>query len=170
MTWRPAAAGRPRPSHALDAALAAGGRLTATVRPAVTDGDESETEAVELARRVTASDVSSETVDRLERAVDTMARSYATVAPAELLPRVRRHLKYVPSLVNARKTLTQQRRLLVVGGWLALLRATLHIDLRQTSAADAFLATAAQLGEHTEHREIAAWPPPARGNLVHRGR
>jgi hypothetical protein len=47
---------------------------------------------LELARRATASDVSGETLDRMERAVDSMARKYATTPPAELLPRVRRHL------------------------------------------------------------------------------
>lgn len=141
----------------LDKALDSGGRLAATLRPAVPDDVESEIEALELARRVTASDVSPETLDRLERAVDAMAMSYATKPPAELLPRVRRHLEYVSSLVDARKTLAQHKRLLIVGGWLALLRATLHIDLRQANAADAYLHTAGQLADQAEHREIAAW-------------
>jgi tetratricopeptide (TPR) repeat protein len=83
--------------------------------------------------------------------------AYAGTPPAELLPRVRRHLEYVTSLVDARKTLAQHRRLVVVGGWLALLRATLHIDLQQADAAHAYLLTAAQLAEQAEHREIGAW-------------
>jgi hypothetical protein len=86
-----------------------------------------------------------------------MAMAYATTPPVLLLPRVRTHLDYATSLVDARKTLVQHRRLLVVGGWLALLRATLHIDLRQGAAADAFLGTAAELAGQAEHREIAAW-------------
>jgi transcriptional regulator with XRE-family HTH domain len=141
----------------LDRALQARGRLAATLRPAVTDDVDAEIEAVELARRVTASDVSQETLDRLERAADMMAMAYATTRPEELLPRVRRHLEYVGTLVDARKTLAQHRRLLVIGGWFALLRATLHIDLRQAAAADAYLQTAAQLADQTDHREIAAW-------------
>jgi hypothetical protein len=44
-----------------------------------------------------------------------------------------------------------------VGGWLVLLRATVHIDLRHCTAADAHLVTAAQLAAHTGHDEIAAW-------------
>lgn len=44
-----------------------------------------------------------------------------------------------------------------MGGWLSLPRATLHIDLRQTFAADAHLEAAAELAEQTGHREIAAW-------------
>jgi transcriptional regulator with XRE-family HTH domain len=141
----------------LDKALDTGGRLAATLRPAGPDEDESEIEAIELARRVTASDVGPETLDRLERAVDKMAMGYATIPPAELLPQVRRHLGYVSSLIGARKTLEHQKRLLVVGGWLTLLRATLHIDLRQCLAADAFLAAAREFAGQAEHREIAAW-------------
>jgi tetratricopeptide (TPR) repeat protein len=45
----------------------------------------------------------------------------------------------------------------VVGGWLALLRATLHIDLGQAVAAGAYLRTASELAEQTGQREIAAW-------------
>jgi tetratricopeptide (TPR) repeat protein len=86
-----------------------------------------------------------------------MAMSYATTPPADLLPRVRRHLGYVSSLTDARKTLDQQRRLVTVGGWLSLLRATLHIDLRQSVAADAYLLTAAAMADQAGHHEIAAW-------------
>ena len=141
----------------LDKELGGGGRLAATLRPDGPDDAESEIEAIELARRVAASDVSSGTLDRLERAVDKMAMAYARTPPAELLPRVRRHLDYMSSLVGARKTLAQHKRLLVVGGWLSLLRATLHIDLRQAGAADAHLIAAEELAEQSEHAEIAAW-------------
>jgi transcriptional regulator with XRE-family HTH domain len=140
----------------LDVALNAGGHLAAILRPSG-DGVDDEIEAIELARRVTASDVSNEALDQLERAADSMAMAYATIPPSLLLPRVRRHLEYVGRLIEARKTLAQQKRLLVVGGWLSLLRATLHIDLRQAGAADAYLRAAAQLAEQTGHREIAAW-------------
>ncbi|MEV4708995.1 helix-turn-helix transcriptional regulator [Actinoplanes sp. NPDC049316] len=141
----------------LDNALGAGGRLAATLRPATMDDAGSEIEALELARRVAASDVGAETLDRLERAVDAMAMAYATVPPADLLPRVRRHLDYVSTLVDARKTLVQHRRLLVVGGWLSLLRATLHVDLRQSAAAGAYLSAAAEFAGQAAHHEIAAW-------------
>lgn len=60
-------------------------------------------------------------------------------------------------MLDARKTLTQQRRLFVVGGWLSLLRATVHIDLRQAGAAGAYLRTAARLAADAEDREIAGW-------------
>nr|WP_250034710.1 helix-turn-helix transcriptional regulator [Actinoplanes maris] len=142
----------------LDKALGAGGQLVATLQGVeVDDCFSAEMEALELSRRVTASDVSTETLDRLEHAADTMAMAYATIPPDQLLPRVRRHLEYVGTLVDARKTLAQHQRLLVVGGWFSLLRATLHIDLRQSGAASAYLDTAAHLAEQTGHAEIAAW-------------
>jgi len=59
--------------------------------------------------------------------------------------------------VEVRKTLAQHRRLLVVGGWLSLLSATLSIDLRQRASAGAYLATARQMADHAEHAEIQAW-------------
>lgn len=142
----------------IDDALGADGALLACVAAPVSAGvSDDELDAVELARRVEASDVSPETLTRLEAAVDELATAYAGTPPVELLPRVRRHLAYIGQLVDARMTPTQRRRLLVAGGWLSLLAATMHIDLRQGSAAQARLVTAAQLAGHAEHAEIAAW-------------
>jgi hypothetical protein len=118
-------------------------------------GDEIDT--LELARRAAASDVGRETLERLELAVDDLASAYPRTPPAPLLGRVRRHLEYVARLLDGRKTLAEHRRLLVTGGWLSLLGATCHIDLRQYPAAAARLRTAAQLAEHAEHPEIRAW-------------
>lgn len=141
----------------LDETLGTARLFAEILRPSEEDDVEAEIEAIELVRRVTASDVSPETLDRLERAVDKMAMAYATTPPDRLLPRVRKHLAYVERLVDARKTLDQHRRLLVVGGWLSLLRATLHVDLRQGLAAGAHLDAALGLAGQTEHREIEAW-------------
>jgi Helix-turn-helix domain len=129
--------------------------------PAVWSGDfgrdNGEQEALELARRVAASDVSTETLSRLEQVVDELAVKYPVTPPAELLPRVRRHVAYVMHLVDARKTLDEHRRLLVVGGWLSLLAATLSIDVEQRSTARQWLATAASLAGHSGQNEILAW-------------
>ncbi|MFI6457377.1 hypothetical protein ACIBF6_38205 [Streptosporangium amethystogenes] len=116
-----------------------------------------EIEALELARRVTASDVGNETLERLESAVDDLAMAYQGTPPAELLQRVRQHLSYVSHLIDAKKTFTEHRRLLTAGGWLSLLASTCHIDLRQFRAAATWLQTAAQMAKHAEHPEIAAW-------------
>ncbi|MGW2221812.1 hypothetical protein ACWCSD_43080 [Nonomuraea sp. NPDC001684] len=65
---------------------------------------EGEIEALELARRVAASDVGNETLDRLESAVDDLAMAYQRTPPAELLKRARQHLSYVSHLINAKAT------------------------------------------------------------------
>jgi transcriptional regulator with XRE-family HTH domain len=116
-----------------------------------------EVDAWELARRVRASDVGPETLNRLEWAFDDLATAYPKSPPHELLLRVRQHSAYVARLLDARKTLAEHRRLLVVGGWLSLLGATVHIDLNQGDAATARLQTAATLAREAEHQEIEAW-------------
>jgi transcriptional regulator with XRE-family HTH domain len=118
-----------------------------------------EQDALELARRVAASDVGAETLQRLERAVDDLATRYSVTPPAELLPRVRQHVSYVAELLDStvRKTLGEHRQLLVTGAWLSLLAATLQIDLNQRAAGDARLSTAASLARQAEQDEIHAW-------------
>lgn len=120
------------------------------------DGSDAEMAAIELARRIEASDVSDGTLERLEQVADQMAMAYARTPPKELLPQVRRHLAYVDTLVDARMTLAHRRQLLVTGGWLALLAATLHVDLRQGDAARAWLVTAEQMASQAGHAEITA--------------
>ena len=67
--------------------------------------DADELEAVELARRVAASDLGSETLTRLETTVEDLATAYPVTAPDELLDRVRTHLGYVSRLTDIRATL-----------------------------------------------------------------
>lgn len=119
-------------------------------------GDD-EQDALELARRVAASDVGDETLTRLEAVVDELAIAYPKTPPVLLLERLRKHLRYVRRLLDAHKTLAEHRRLLVIGGWLSLLAATVHIDLEQQAAATARLKTAASLARHAGHEEIHAW-------------
>lgn len=119
--------------------------------------EDDELEALELMRRVEASDVGAETLERLESIVDDLAIAYPTTPPNLLLGRVRKHLGYVNRLLDARKTLAEHQRLLVIGGWLSLLGATVHIDLNQADAAKARLKTAASLAKHSGHDEIRAW-------------
>jgi DNA-binding XRE family transcriptional regulator/tetratricopeptide (TPR) repeat protein len=122
----------------------------------VSDGDD-ELAALELMRRINASDVGPETLTRLELVVDELAMAYPTTPPAVLLGRVRQHLSYVARLLDAHKTLAEHQRLLVIGGWLSLLGATVHIDLKQATAAQARLKTAVSLAKHAGHDEIQAW-------------
>jgi hypothetical protein len=89
--------------------------------------------------------------------MDGLAIQYATVSPGQLIGVAREHLGYAGRLLDAHLTLAHHRRLLVVGGWLSLFAATLHIDLRRSSAALALLKTADEMARHTEHPEIRAW-------------
>ncbi|EWM64935.1 hypothetical protein MCBG_02068 [Micromonospora sp. M42] len=57
-------------------------------------------EAGELPARVAATDVSNALLERIEQGVDDLASSYPTMAPADLLPLVRRHLSYVVRLLH----------------------------------------------------------------------
>lgn len=143
----------PETASHLDDLLRAGGALARLVDEPV----DHDTEAGELLARVRGSDVSAETLARIEAGVDDLASTYATMLPDDLLPLVRRQLAYVGRLLDGRGTLAQRRRLVVAGGWLTVLRATVHIDLLQQPAAGAHLCTAMALAEHAEHQEIQAW-------------
>lgn len=157
--WPSRAVGR-----ALDAAVAADGALLARWEAAdrepqelSTSRDGQPTELLELAARARASDVGSTTLDLLARSVDEMARAYTRLPPAELLRRVRASTRQIGSLLDGRATLAQRRRLLTSAGWLALLAATLHVDLGQRSAAGAARSVAGSLSRETEYDEIGAW-------------
>ncbi|GAA3029873.1 hypothetical protein Aglo01_36410 [Actinokineospora globicatena] len=113
--------------------------------------------AWELARRVEASDVSNETVTRIEQSFDYLAIAYSTTPPAALLPQLRTYLGYVNSLLDKRSTIAEKQRLVVAGGWLSLLAATCHIDLQHQRSATEYLRTAASLARHAGHAEIRAW-------------
>ncbi|MGI5126770.1 helix-turn-helix domain-containing protein [Pseudonocardia sp. CA-107938] len=116
-----------------------------------------ELEALELSRRVAASDVGDATLNGLEAAVDDLASSYATSLPADLLEQTRQHLRYVGRLLGARMTLAEHRRLLIAGGWLALLAGTLAVDLEHQRTARAYLGSARSIAAEAEHSEIIAW-------------
>ncbi|GAA2284647.1 hypothetical protein GCM10010402_47500 [Actinomadura luteofluorescens] len=142
-----------------DEVLDAGGELAA-LRPSTPVAPsplDDELEALDLVRRVTASDVGEETLVALEMTVDELASAYPRSAPGELLARTCRHLGYVSRLMDARMTLSERRRLVVIGGWLSLLAATCDIDLGRRPVAAARLRTAAQLAEQAGHPEILAW-------------
>jgi transcriptional regulator with XRE-family HTH domain len=154
---------RPSPDFAnrLDEVLGADGALAALAvddssAPAPSGADDP-VDAFELARRVAASDIGTTTLTGLEQATDQLAVAYQGTRPEELLPEIRRYLDYVGQLVDKRATLDQRRRLLIVGGWLSLLAATVDIDLHLRPAASARLLTAESLAEHTGDREITGW-------------
>ncbi|MER5882497.1 transcriptional regulator [Streptomyces sp. NPDC001941] len=97
------------------------------------------------------------TLHALEATFDDLATRYPVDPPQALLVRVRSQAGHVHRLLGARMTLAEHRRLLVVGGWLQLLGATLHVDLGQEHAAVARLRAAEALGREVGHPEITAW-------------
>ncbi|MFG2885605.1 helix-turn-helix domain-containing protein [Streptomyces sp. NPDC048297] len=129
--------------------------LSLTVEDSGSHDDEMD--AWELARRVQATDVGNTTLERLELTFDRLAMAYPKAKPEDLLRQVRKHAGYVVKLLDGKKTLSEHRRLLVLGGWLSLLGATVHIDLMQDYAATARLGTAATLAREARHPEIEAW-------------
>jgi len=154
--------GKDRPSAELaekiDRQLGADGQLAALGAPGrVVLPENEEIAAIELARRAAVTDVGNSTCEHIELAVEDMATAYHRTPPAELLPRVRAKLTYLNGLLDSRATLAQRRRLLVSGGWLSLLAATVLTDLHDEAAAAAWLRTAAQLADETGHAEITAW-------------
>lgn len=104
-----------------------------------------------------ASDVTPTVLDTIDVVTDELARAYTTSESAELLAEVQTHARHVGALLAGRSTLAQRRRLLVAGGWLALLTATLHVDLGQRRDAARARTVAASLDRETEHGELGAW-------------
>lgn len=113
--------------------------------------------ALELSRRAEASDVGNETLSHLEDVVDDIACQYPITPPSVLLEQIRPYLSYATILMDKRKKLSEHRRLLVVGGWLSLLSATVLIDLKLDRAAFSYLRTASSVAREAGHDEIRAW-------------
>jgi transcriptional regulator with XRE-family HTH domain len=128
-----------------------------TVRSMEIPSIDDEMDSLELGRRAAASDVGNETLIRLENAFDALAVDYSKVPPRDLLVRTRRYLSYATHLFDARKTLAEHRRLVTVGGRLALMGATLQIDLGRQGAATAGLRTAVDLAKQADRPELEAW-------------
>lgn len=122
-----------------------------------TESEDGEQAAAEWIRRVAASDVGGDTLDRLERAVDDLASAYPTTPPGQLLVQIRQHLGYAARLMDGKTTLAEDRRLIVAVGWLSLLASTCHIDLGELPAAAARGHLAWEVAAEAEHPEISAW-------------
>jgi tetratricopeptide (TPR) repeat protein len=114
-------------------------------------------EAAELARDAEASDIGAGTLENIDLAVDRLCRGYASAPPALLIPRVQGRLRHVRRLHTGRLNLAQRRQLLVAGGWLATLLATLQFDAGDQPAAEDSRDAALQLGKAAGHQEIMAW-------------
>lgn len=142
------------PKSATDSLPAESGKTALDIVGATREDSE---EAAELARRVIASDVGDSTLTYLESQFDDLACRYQFEPPDRLLAEVNRGLRSVGKLLDSRKTLYEHRRLLLVGGWMSLLGATVLIDLERHRTASTYLSTAISLAEQAENPEIIAW-------------
>lgn len=114
--------------------------------------------AMDLVQRITASDVSTETLDLLDARFDDAATRYCAVAPATLAPVVNELLSHVHRLMDApRLNLAAHHRLVRLGGWCALLRATLDVDVEDHPSAATWLRTAHSMADHVGDTELAGW-------------
>lgn len=114
-------------------------------------------EAIELVRRVQASDTGQTTLEAIEQAVDRLCRSYTSTPPADLLASLRTYRAYVGNLLDGRTTLAQRRQLMAFAGWLSLLTAIVDVDLHRRRAAAANLDAARTIGHELDHVELLAW-------------
>jgi transcriptional regulator with XRE-family HTH domain len=139
-------------------------RLLTDSRPVPADGwttvqapDVGDLEAIELVRRVQASDTGQATLEAIERAVDRLCRSYTSTPPADLLASLQTYRAYVGNLLDGRTTLAQRRQLMAFAGWLSLLTAIVDVDLHRRRAAAANLGAARTIGHELDHLELLAW-------------
>jgi len=121
------------------------------------EGVSDELEAIELARRVRAGDVSAATLDGLALGVHELCRRYTRIPPAALVDAVRGYRRHVFDLLDTRMALRQRRELIVTAGWLSLLAACLHGDLGHYAAARESRRAAHDLGVDAGERQIVAW-------------
>jgi transcriptional regulator with XRE-family HTH domain len=119
--------------------------------------DLGDVEAIELIRRVEASDAGRATLDALERGVDRLCRSYTNTPPADLLEPLRAYRSYVVQLLDGHVTLAQRRDLMVLAGWLSLMTAICAIDVHRYRTAASNLDAARALGHEAGYPTLAAW-------------
>jgi transcriptional regulator with XRE-family HTH domain len=114
-------------------------------------------EAIELVRRVRASDTGQATLEAIELAVDRLCRSYTSMPPGDLLAGLQTYRAYVGNLLDGRTTLAQRRQLMAFAGWLSLLTAIVDVDLHLRRATAANLDAARTIGHELDHLELLAW-------------
>jgi tetratricopeptide (TPR) repeat protein len=119
--------------------------------------EDATSEALELARLADASDAGQGAVESTLRAVERLRREYARTPPRLLAAEIRTRLRTVRQLLQGRLTLSQHRDLLASAGWLSLLAGTVHFDLRNREAAQAYRDVALQFAREAGHTELEAW-------------
>lgn len=114
-------------------------------------------EAIELLRRVEASDTGPATLATIGSGIDQLCRTYTSIAPSTLVASLRTFQGYLSRLLDGRATLAHRRELMRHAGWLSLLTATADIDLGYERAAAANFHLSHRLAAETGDLSLAAW-------------
>lgn len=114
-------------------------------------------ESSELSRWQEASALGAVTPRHLDLAVARFGLIYLHTPPVELFSEVRACRMRVGRLLEGRHTLSQQRHLYVVAGWLSGLLGHLSLDLGSEAAASAHCLTAWELARESGDNTLAAW-------------
>jgi len=107
--------------------------------------------------RVERSEIGPGTLEALHAAAEQLCCGYSTVPAPALREETEQQLGYVRRLLDGRKTLSQHRELLVIGGWLSTLLGCLHNDLGKRRAAEAARTAAHHLGKEAGHPVLVRW-------------
>ncbi len=114
-------------------------------------------ESARLSQRQEASDLGPATLEHLDLAVERFGLDYLHVPPDLLFQQVRRSRRQVTELLEGRHTLSQQRHLYVLAGWLSGLLGHLSLDQGDGSAARSPCVTAGQLAREAGHGALLTW-------------
>ncbi len=131
--------------------------LSDSIRPPHDDSSGALFQTMDLIERIQASDVSNQTLERLEGTVFELCCQYPYRDARELHAESRIWLSRIEELLRRPVGLRQHQELLVSAGWLALLIGCLDYDQGMRASAEAMRIAARQLGIESGHNEIAAW-------------
>lgn len=141
-----------------DEALEAGGALAALVparRPPRLGADD--VEAWELADVLTATTLSSRTLEQMRRAVFGYAGTYPQATPDELLLPVHRQLRRLRQALAQPQPVVVRRQAVQLAGVLAGVAGNLALDVHRDAQAEGYFDVAAMAGEEAEDGDLIAW-------------
>jgi transcriptional regulator with XRE-family HTH domain len=114
-------------------------------------------DAVELLKRVRASEIDASTVDALDITVEQLCCDYSHANAHELMATGKEWLGKVTELLGNRLTLSQHRDILNNAGMLALLVGCLQYDVGDATSAEATRRMAMALGTESGNAGIVGW-------------
>src|SRR5437762_158564 len=114
-------------------------------------------DTLELVSRLQRSDLDETSLSALRVMADGLCSQYPFLPAGQLLEEGRTWLQRITQLQGQRLTLKQQREILVLAGWVALLLACVEYDTGNRQAADTTRQAALSLGIEADHSEIQGW-------------